>query len=358
MTCDILICGAGVFAERILCDLAAAAVEPVRIVIAGRNAERIEWLRTAANTRATIFGKPARIDCRVLDLTSDNAVADCLSQLLPKVIVQAASAQPSSVLGASGNAWSRLIAETSYSVTALFQADLSIRVARAARNASPASFFINCCYPDVVNSILKALELPVSCGFGNVAILASIMSAHPRGQGRNVKVLAHYQTLTPWRTPADQRLGPAPRLWIDDDELVNVFDAFPDIKLTRAPVIEVSGAANVPMLLAMAAGRQWRGHAPGLHGLPGGYPIAFDGTSLDLDLPTGLSRQEAIEWNAAFEKADGLSVTDDGKLIFAGTLRERLRQLSPALADGFSIADFAMAHDELAQLRARLLDQP
>jgi hypothetical protein len=93
-------------------------------------------------------------------------------------------------------------------------------------------------------------------------------------------------------------------------------------------------------------------------GLPGGYPIAFDGDRLDLDLPSDLSRQEAIAWNAKFEKADGLFVSDDGRLVFAGNLQARLRDISPMLAAGFAITDFDAAHEELARLRARLQAQP
>src|SRR5207244_13135634 len=57
---DILIFGTGNFAGRIALDLATTASEPVKIVIAGRNVERLNWLRTAGNARAALFNRPAR----------------------------------------------------------------------------------------------------------------------------------------------------------------------------------------------------------------------------------------------------------------------------------------------------------
>jgi hypothetical protein len=354
---DILICGTGAFAERILCDIAASAAEPLTIVVAGRNIERLDWLKTAANARAVVFGRPVSVESQQVDFRSEDATARCLSALQPRVVVQSASAQPSSVIGVSEDAWSRLVAQTSFSVTALFQAYLSIRVARAVKAHAPQAHFVNCCYPDVANSILKALELPVSCGLGNIAILASVFSAHSRGRTLPVRVLAHYQTVTPWRQPCEHRKGRPPRVWLGDNEIADVFATFADVRLTRAPVIEISGAANVPMLLAMAAGKSWSGHAPGPGGLPGGYPVALKNGVVDLDLPKGLSRTEAIAWNAEFERTDGLYVSDDKRLEFTGNLHDRLSELSPSLATGFAIADFDVAHDELAALRARLKKQ-
>ena len=56
--CDILIFGTGSFAQRIACDLAATATQPTRVAIAGRNALRLAWIRTAARARADMFARP------------------------------------------------------------------------------------------------------------------------------------------------------------------------------------------------------------------------------------------------------------------------------------------------------------
>ena len=170
---DILIFGTGNFAGRIALDLAAAASEPVTVVIAGRNVERLGWLRTAGNARATLFNRSARFMSHEVDLSVASAAADAIAAVEPKVVVQAASFQTGSVISNQGNAWTRLVAEGGLSATAVLQAPLSVSVARAVKAIRPQAYFINCCFPDVVNPLIAALDLPISCGVGNVAILAN-----------------------------------------------------------------------------------------------------------------------------------------------------------------------------------------
>src|SRR5262249_9515996 len=101
--CDILIIGTGSFAARIVFDLAAPATQPLAITIAGRNAERLDWLTLAANARAAIFGRRATFVARRLDLAAPDAAAELLAAERPSVVVQAASAQASSVIATTGD---------------------------------------------------------------------------------------------------------------------------------------------------------------------------------------------------------------------------------------------------------------
>jgi len=353
---DILIFGTGAFAQRILLDIAATAAEPGNVIIAGRNEERLDWLRLAANARAAIFGRPVSVTMRRVDLSSTAAASDAIGALQPAVVVQAASAQTSSVISAQDNAWSRLVAEGGLSATAVFNTLLSLRVADAIRKEKPGAHLVNCCYADVVNSLIAARGLPITCGVGNVAILWSAFSGELgiRNPGP-LKVLAHYQTITPFRHPATERKGPPPRVWIDDIEVADVFARFTNVKLTTAPVIEISGANGVPLMLAMAKGRECLAHVPGPNGLPGGYPVAFTGGRLDLDLPSSLSREEAIRWNARFEEENGMAVDSKGHVRYTGVLYDRLHAVSPAIAKGFHVGDLETVFTEMEALRTQLL---
>jgi hypothetical protein len=155
---DILIFGTGNFAGRIALDLAATASEPVTVAIAGRNHDRLDWLRTAGNARAALFNRPVRFISHEVDLSVSDAAAGALSAAEPKVVVQAASFQTGNVISAQDNAWTRLVAEGGLSATAVLQAPLSIEVARAIKAVRPQAFFINCCFPDVVNPLIAALD--------------------------------------------------------------------------------------------------------------------------------------------------------------------------------------------------------
>ncbi|AMJ59454.1 hypothetical protein [Bosea sp. PAMC 26642] len=358
-SCDILISGTGAFAARIAFDIAAVAGEPVGVVIAGRNRSRLNWLRTAANARAAMFGSKARFTAHALDLLAPDASDLLLAATNPRILVQAASIQTSQIIAQTGNAWTRLVAEGGLSATAVFQALISSRVAAAiARHAQPVTL-INCSFPDVVNGLITAQEHQVACGMGNVAILSNVFAGSasvPREAA--IKVLAHYQNLAAWRQAPELRSGRAPRVWIDGVEVDDVFARFADIQLTPEPVIEISGASGVPMLLAMAAGRDWSGHVPGPNGLPGGYPVRLSQGELVLDLPPGLGEADAIAWNASFETQSGMTVGQDGRAQFTGILHDRLVALRPALVSGFAVHDLEAVCDDLLQLRDRLIATP
>ena len=351
---DILIFGTGNFAGRIALDLATTASEPVTVAITGRNRERLDWLRTAGNARAAMFGRPARFLSRRVDLSVADAAADAIAAIAPEVVVQAASFQSGSVISQQGNAWTRLVAEGGLSATAVLQAPLSVAVARAVKKVRPQAHFINCCFADVVNPLIAALGLPITCGVGNVAILANAFAgALALGPGR-LKMLAHYQNLAPFRRPAETRSGPAPRVFIDGAEVADVYRRFADVVLTREPAIEISGASGVPLMLAMANGRDWSGHVPGPRGLPGGYPVRLTAGEIVLDLPPSLTRDAAIAWNLRYEQESGLVVGPDGRATYTGTLRERLAAFSPDLAAGFHVGNLDDVSRATNALRAKL----
>jgi hypothetical protein len=353
---DLLLFGSGAFAARIAFDIAATATQPVRVVIAGRNAVRRDWLRVAANARAANFGRPATFLAHAVDLSIPDAADDAILAYRPKVVVQAATTQTSAVISGQKDAWGQLVSEGGLGITAVFNTLFSSRVAGALNKAGSKAHFVNCGFPDVVNSLLAALGLLITCGFGNVAILATAFAGEHgiRAPGR-LKVLAHYETIGAWRRPTEERAGmPAARVWIDDIEVPDIYSAFRGVKLTPEPVIDISGATGVPLILAMIAGSEWQGHAPGPNGLPGGYPVALRKGVLDLDLPTAIKRSEAIAWNARFEAENGLAVDGAGQARYSGRLYQKLRAVSPALAEGFSVSDIETVHKEMEALRAKL----
>lgn len=354
---QVVIVGTGSFAARILFDAAATAETAVTITIAGRNRERLAWLCTAANARALLFGRPARVVQHHVDLLSTDGTEGLIDRIRPAVVVQAASAQSASVIARSGDAWSRLVARGGLSATAVFQALLSTRVARAIAKVSPQTSFINCCFPDVVNAMIAGARLPILCGIGNVAILSNAFAGF-RGLTTPgaLRMLAHYQNIAPFRRPPAARGGSAPRVWIDDTEVADVHRMFAGVQLTPEPAIDISGASGVPIALALAAGKDWIGHVPGPGGLPGGYPVRLSGGRLELDLPPGLTRDEAVHWNARYEEENGLIVAADGKVHYTGALADVLRATSPELAGGFALADLETAYQAMATLRSRLQD--
>ena len=353
--------GTGEFAARVLFDLAASASEPLHVLVVGRQPARLAWLKTAAQARARIFGSSLEVATHTAAAFEDEVVADILGRSRPRVVFQAASLQTAAVIRSNDNAWADLVQQGGLSSTAPFQAVLSLRIARVLQRMLPAAHFVNACFPDVVNPILKAAGVPVLGGVGNVAILSCAFEGllHGHGTEAQLQVLAHYQQLSAWRRSPQERAFPPPRVWIDGQEVGDVYARFSDVMLSPQVTFDISGATGVPLLKALVAGRPWRGHMAGPMGLPGGYPIALEaGGALRVDLPPGLDLDEAQAWNRAFEERSGLTVGADGRACYHGRLQELLERHAPTLAGGFACADVEHAAQALAQVRDRLQAQP
>lgn len=355
MNADILITGTGMFAGRMLLDIAATAKKPVSVVIAGRNTDRLDWLRTAGNSRAAMFGTPAKIVSQCIDLLNDGASERLLELAKPRIVVQAASIQTSAVIAQKGTKWSSLVSRGGLSATAVFQALISSRMAAAIARTAPGTHYINCSFPDVVNGMIAEMGYDVLCGTGNVAILSNVFAgAGARHAGDKLRVLSHYQNLAPWRLPADERFAFAPpRVFVGDAEIGDVFHTFKDARLTPEPAIEISGASGVTLMLALASDSDWWGHAPGPHGRPGGYPVKYVDSCFSLDLPEGLAEADAIAWNEAFELRNGLTVRD-GRAHHHGKLTELLTEEDFEHAEGFALGDLEHVCEAFARLRDRL----
>jgi hypothetical protein len=110
-------------------------------------------------------------------------------------------------------------------------------------------------------------------------------------------------------------------------------------------------------MLAMAAGRDWRGHVPGPHGLPGGYPVRLHAGTLELDLPPAVTRIEAIAWNLGYELQSGL-VVENGRAAYTGRLHELIAAVSPDLAAGFHVRDIDEVYRAMHTFRMQLEAQP
>lgn len=356
---DVMLFGTGEFASRFLFDLSASADDPVRVTVVGRDDARLAWLRTAANARSMLFGRPARIETRCCPSFDTDSVAGLIAEVQPTVVVQTASLQTASVLRSTDNAWGRLVAEGGLSVTAPFQAALSLQIGRAIQVAGSRAHYVNACFPDVTNGLLMQAGIPVLCGVGNVAILATAfagaMGVYEPGR---LKTIAHYQQLALWRKLPEDRSGSVPRVWLDDHELGDILTTFRGVMLSPQTAFDISGATGVPLALALAAGRPWQGHVPAPQGLPGGYPVRVDEHGvMTLDLPPGLSREAAVSWNAAFEKESGLIIDEKGQALYTGRLRDELARYDEELACGFDPREIDQVIKRLAALRDRLQAQ-
>lgn len=352
---DVILFGSGGFAARILFDLAATGPAGLSVAIVGRDPVRLAWLRTAAMARTTMFGRNLRIDDYSLDSFSTDLVAQFLRDRRPRVVANTASIQGGRTVTDKPDPWTKITREAGLGVTAVLQAKLSLDISAAVAAAAPSAVFVNCCYPDVVNPMIAAAGRPIVSGIGNVAILAHAFAGALAPERPRLHLLAQHAALSAFRSDAHERVGKAPlRLWIDGEEINDIYARFAAVKLASEPVIDISGASGAPLIAAMALGEAWNGHAPGPNGLPGGYPVRLEGGRLKLDLPSGVDENAAIAWNRAFEEANGVVVESNGFVRYTGKVEAALRRISQPLAAGFSMRDFDAVFQDMSALRARL----
>jgi hypothetical protein len=353
-TCDILVCGTGYFAEIMLGDMAAVARTPIHIVVGGRNRERMKWLVDACRSRAAIYGTLATFDSALLDSSSVDGLTIQLRILRPKVVVQSASMQSPWKVDNNASDWSKLVANAGFGITIAFHSLLSWRTASAIKKLGLKCHFVNTCYPDGVNQVLANAGLPLTTGVGNIGIFSAVIGSRLSVEQRPLlRVLGHHHHIVEWRKRSTERAGVAVRAWIGDEEIADVVGMTRDVQLPYRDLNLISGASSVPVLLALAGEGKRQAHVPGPHGLAGGYPVLVDETGVVLDLPKGLSRDDAIVWNQQFEVEDGVSVRD-GRVVYSERAQELLRKHSPALAAGFAVQDVEPAAAELAALRQSL----
>ena len=353
-SCDILISGTGYYAEIMVADLAAAARTPLSVIIAGRNTARMAWLVEACRARAANFGTPVTFSSAQLDSTSAASIAETLDGIRPRVIVQSASAQSPWRVDNNESDWARLVAKAGFGLTIAFNSLLSFRTASAMKTLGLDGHFVNTCYPDGVNQVLAQAGLPITSGVGNIAIFSAIIGGRlPPEQRADLRVLAHHRHIVEWRKPPSQRAGAPVRAWVGDRELTDVDARTGDIQLPHRELNLISAANAVPVLLALAGEGARRVHVPGPGGRTGGYPVIADASGVVLDLPAGLTEEEALAWNAQFEDADGVSIRD-GQVIYAERVRSLLAEHSPELAKGFRVSDVEEAAAALGELRDRM----
>jgi hypothetical protein len=187
-----------------------------------------------------------------------------------------------------------------------------------------------------VNPVIAALGLQVLCGVGNVAILAA-------GYGeRNsprvpVSILAHHSDLSQIASRDAPTVGRV-RIWVGDSEIKDIDPGiFEAIRQIRGPELnQVTGATIANLLQQLAIGKSFRCHVPGPNGLPGGYPVRFSAMTVSLDLPAGLTHEEAIAHNQESASVEGACVKD-GIVRFSDMASQAIRELVPECPTVFPV---------------------
>jgi hypothetical protein len=364
----IAVVGSGSLTRSICHSLAALAPPrdgrnsaPIRVTVLARNALAADDIARACHVRAAVSGANVHF---AAELLADEV--DALTRLRPDVLVCCASTQSPYEKNLQPSAWTRLIEEAGFGLTLPFQAHVVVRLARAVAQVSPGTLLINGCFPDAVNPLLAALGLPVHCGIGNVATLAACLQA-ALDLPDQLAVLGHHVHLAApglargaserseeARDTADEVL-----VWRDGERVPGVTALLAAARaLPRTELNAIAGHAAARLLLDLLSGAEICTNLPGPLGLPGGYPVRLAGDAITLNLPAGLSRADAIDWNIRAGHRDGVEVRD-GRVSYPPQAAAALATHLPDLAEGWAATALDEVSEQLTALRRRLrLAQP
>jgi hypothetical protein len=357
----VLITGTGSLASKVLYELIRSTDASLHVTIASRESSRLRWIVRSAHV--LVPEARARVGLATLDWNDENSLQSVLRRVRPQLVLHTASLQSPWSLSGS-DTWSKLVSTGGYGYTLPFHLILALRLAREIDRVVPGTMFINACYPDAVNPMLRAAGTPITCGVGNVGILNALLCADLQIRNGEVKMIAHHShlgaaspnagtkrlsTLKAWRN--NQHWDDAARDWLRGAALP------PDETLNTLT------AKTISTVIHSLVGTQpsTHAHVPGPDGLPGGYPVVLEAGKVSLSLPPGLTKREAISCNISAAEFDGVMVDSDGKAVFSHEYNPVVRDLighdtgafAPLPVDGIEARI-----NKLLAVRERLLQTP
>lgn len=354
-TRPLFVVGTGSLAGSI-CDSLAVATgpAPLEVVVVGRSMARAAELCYLAGTRAAVNGSRLTFRPTSCDLDQMSQLEALLRAALPAGVLLCASDQSPWERVSSRSAWTALVEKAGFGVTLPFQADVASRVGRALASTAPDAWFVNACLPDAVNPALAALDIPVLCGVGNVAlIVASLQASLALPDERRLAVVAHHAHLHTPPSPGDEAAA-----WCDGEPVTDVGARLvPLRRADRTQLNRVTGLTAAKLVVDLMVGAERDTHVPGPNGLPGGYPVRLVDGALCLRLPIGLTEAEAVAMNQRAAAHDGVVVSGD-EVGFPPAVADELARVAPELADGFPVAELPDANRRLSEVRDRLRTEP
>jgi hypothetical protein len=325
------------------------------VVLLARDGAAAAGVCHVAGVRAALSGRAARFTPVPVDPTDPDALARALAAARPDGVLVCASTQSPWEHADRPSAWTALLRRAGFGLTLPFQAQVALAAGAAIRRARPEAFLVNACFPDAVNPLLTARQVPVVAGVGNVGILAAALQSalDLPDQGR-LQIIGHHLQLHAPADPRDEALA-----WLDGarlDDVTGLLAAHRTAGDGRGNN-DITGLLAARLVAALLSGATEDTHLPGVGGLPGGYPVRITAGEVALRLPPGVALDQAVDANRRWATRDGVLV-EDGQVRFGPAVTEALAPLLPAYADGFAAGEVTEATAAFQALRERLRSRP
>jgi hypothetical protein len=348
----VLVIGLGDLGSRVL-DILARSPRIERLAGSSRDTEHGEARAAQCRLVAALQGGPRRVEFEPNDVSDVGATAALLRRLDPDVVVTAASRH---------TWWRRGVEGVPYGAWLPLQLTLVRDLALARNDAGILAPVVCLPFPDNVGPALAPLGLAPELGAGNVTETAAKLELLG-GVGAEARLVLHHAAQRyafpdfaalgggeteepPWA--AEVLVGDEP---LPDDRVDELFHAPWPLPWGRDSH-DLTAAAAAQVVEALLSDGPVRTHAPAPHGRPGGYPLRVSRGGIELDLPTGLSEDDAVAINARAARWDGLErVEADGTLVFTDAVAAATGRHLGVRIDRVAPGDVDEAADELERAR-------
>lgn len=314
----------------------------------------------ALNLDTSVSIEPCHMDLTEANIEQNAAT---LASLKPDIIVNCASLQ----------SWRIITQLPRPSFEALDKAQLgpwlpmhlapAYALMRAVRQSGVRALTVNLAFPDAVNPALDKVGLAPDVGAGNIANLvpatrsAIALLAGCEPDKVRVKLIGqHYFSHYVPRAGLPDEANFHLCYWVNGVEWTGEFSAR-DIFDRVATHFRRLGGADGQFLTAASAVtvidnlyglQEIEAHAPGPHGLPGGYPVRIGMGQVLLSLPYGIGRAEAISANQLGQRQDGIElIRADGRVSFGQQHMNVMESLLGFFMPQMQVAEAASWAEEL-----------
>ncbi|WP_268797076.1 hypothetical protein [Pseudomonas huanghezhanensis] len=292
--------------------------------------------------------------------------AEILSYIKPDIIVNCASLQSWRVITQLPKAAFNTLDQAQLGPWLPMHLAPAYALMRAVKQSGVKAMVVNMAFPDAVNTVLDKIGLAPHVGAGNLANLvpatrcAIAMLARCEPDAVRVKLIgqhffSHFVPRGGLPAVANFHL----RYWINGVESTGRFSAeriFASVSTDFRRLGGVDGqfltaTSAVNVICGLHALEETETHAPGPHGLPGGYPVRIGMGQIVLSLPHGITRAEAISTNQLCQRQDGIEmIHPDGSVSFGS---EQMAVMESSLGFFMAKMQISEASDRAAELAAK-----
>lgn len=317
----ILIIGSGSLAQNVALALSDMDTTISAVHLVARSYNKLETIAHVANCRAVLRGSITRCTPHQSGGHIEDSVAPLVERTAADVVLNCSSTHSPTEVTHRPSRWTDLVQQAGIALAFPFHAQFATRVAAAVnRAANESTLYVNAAFPDAVNPVIAALNLPIHCGVGNVATLAaSLTSSIPNfTDAKRIRIVAHHYHLS---TPECQDYEA--RAWIGDTALPDVSNRLKMLRdCDRRLLNPLTGYTAARLLRDLVFDGSTTTHVPAPLGLPGGYPVEINHGRIRLDLPTGVCESDVPAWQRHWGALDGVAVDCTGEAVFSDAVLE------------------------------------